>query len=84
MSGNEILVGLLGLLSSTGIAGIGLWLNSRNEETAQETIASAQVYSGYGGLLQEYRDDNADLRRRNAELEQRNVELLERLGERGG
>lgn len=81
MSGNEILVGLLGLLSSTVIAGIGLWLNTRNEETAQENIANAQVYSGYGGLLKHYIDDNTALRERNTSLERRNTELLQRLGE---
>lgn len=61
---------VIGLLS-TGLAYLGYKRGSRADDAAQENAANAQVYAGYGGLLQHIQEDNVDIRRRLAECEQR-------------
>lgn len=69
---------VLGLLS-VWLAYLAYQRGSRADDAAAENAANAAVYAGYGGLLQRYQEDNADLRLRLHNAEQRIGLLLERL-----
>lgn len=80
---------VIGLLS-LGLAYLAYKRGAKADDVAADTAAAAQVYAGYGGLLQRIQDDNADLRirlkqaeDRLAAAEQRITLLLEKLGEKG-
>jgi hypothetical protein len=42
---------------------LSLRRGNRADDAAQENMERAQVYAGYGGLLEKLQEDNAELRR---------------------
>lgn len=69
MSLTEIILALTGLLGVSIPAYLVYRRGSRNDEAAQDNAAHADVYAGYGGLLQRYQEDNVELRNRITEME---------------
>jgi hypothetical protein len=65
------IIGVLSLI----LAYLAYKRGSRADDNAQENAAIAQVYTGYGDLLKQFRDDNAELRRRLDVAEARIVSL---------
>lgn len=64
MGVTEVIASLVIGLPATVLAVLAYMRGSKADDAAQETAANAQVYAGYGGLLENLQDDNADLRRR--------------------
>lgn len=82
MNLTEIVAGILGLIGSVGVAYLAYRRGSKADDSAAENVATAQVYAGYGTLLQRIIDDNTDLRRRLGEAEDR-IATLVQAAERG-
>lgn len=64
MSPTEVIVGLIGLASAFSGAYLAYRRGTKADDDANENTATAQVYAGYGGLLQRIQEDNTELRRR--------------------
>lgn len=75
MGPTEIAVFLVGAPLSGLLAYLGIRRGARNDKAAQEVAAAANVYAGYGGLMERYEKDNLDLRNRLAVAEQAAAEV---------
>lgn len=73
---------VIGLLS-IWLAYLAYKRGKKADDEAQEHAAIAQVYTGYGGLLERYQTDNRELRQRVAELERENAEYRRKERENG-
>lgn len=82
MSLTEALIAVGGLAVAVFMAYLAFRKNKQAEDTAAEKAedtAKAQLYTGYGGLLERIDKDNIELRRDNTELRREVTELRERL-----
>lgn len=70
----------LGVLSSV-LAYLAYRRGKRADENAAELASTAQVYAGYGGLLERIQNDNADLRKRLIDTEARLATAEQRLAD---
>lgn len=82
MSLTEVLIALAGISVSAFMAYLAFKKSKQADDTAvekAEDAAKAQLYTGYGGLLERIDKDNLEVRRENAELRREVTELRERL-----
>ena len=70
----------LGVLS-TALAYLAYRRGKQADENAAELASTAQVYAGYGGLLERIQNDNKELRQRLFDTEQRLALAEQRLAE---
>lgn len=76
----EVIASLVIGLPATVLGCLAYRRGSKTDDVAQENIEMGQIYAGYGGLIQNLQDDNADLRLRLAAANQRIAELEKRGG----
>lgn len=77
MTTAELIGAALTALGGVGVAFFAYRRGQRADDAAAENTATAQVYQGYGGLLERIQADNIDLRKRLAAAEARIASLLE-------
>lgn len=64
MNQTEIIVAIIGLLSSSVGAYLVLKRGVKADDAAEENKETNQIYTGYGGLIERLQEDNLDVRQR--------------------